>query len=260
MSSRQSPRPASKKLELHGSTFVEGWPVDDPTSKTKLDERKAVAINRSILNDAGRWPPEDRNRNAPAKTEVERRQEPRLVAMREGRRPVPASKQPLANSSPTNAMTKSSAAHGTAVTAADGALCSNSGCAYLCTGLAPSHCCKLCSRTPGSHGPNCEKKTIACSSEGCPFVCTGLSPTHCCHSCASGKGHGPHCWEMMAEEAAPEAGSAAGGGAAAADESKADTEGDEETRRSELAAAAKGHQGTIASNEAKIKELRQALG
>ena len=31
--------------------------------------------------------------------------------------------------------------------------CKNSGCAFLCTGITPKYCCKLCARTPGQHGP-----------------------------------------------------------------------------------------------------------
>jgi len=75
--------------------------------------------------------------------------------------------------------------------------CKNSNCAYLCTGLTPSHCCKLCARTAGEHGPKCQKRLLACGSPGCAYAITGLAPAHCCKMCASGSGmHGPNCWHL----------------------------------------------------------------
>lgn len=75
--------------------------------------------------------------------------------------------------------------------------CKNSNCAFLITGLTPSHCCKLCARTPGEHGPRCQKRLLACGSPGCAYAITGLAPAHCCKMCATGSGmHGPNCWHL----------------------------------------------------------------
>jgi hypothetical protein len=113
-------------------------------------------------------------------------------------------------------------------------LCANSGCAFLCTGLAPKHCCKRCARDPGAHGPKCERKLRLCSRPGCPYSVTGVSSIFCCKLCGSTGEHGPNCWcltvptepddeqldRAMAAEAeppsAPEGGSSADGEAASA--------------------------------------------
>lgn len=88
-------------------------------------------------------------------------------------------------------------------------LCQHSGCAFLCTGLTPKYCCRLCAKSPGKHGPKCERKLLPCSTPGCTYAVTGLSATHCCKACAYGKPHGPNCWCLKAEveeEAEAEAG------------------------------------------------------
>ena len=74
--------------------------------------------------------------------------------------------------------------------------CKNKNCAYLCTGIAPAHCCKVCARTPNQHGPRCLKKLLPCSRPGCGYAVTGLAPSHCCRKCANGEDHGPSCWLM----------------------------------------------------------------
>ena len=85
--------------------------------------------------------------------------------------------------------------------------CSNSGCAFLCTGLAPKHCCKMCAKSPGSHGPKCQKKLLPCATPGCTYAVTGLTAKHCCKMCASfrehgddwwGPSHGAQCWCLPA--------------------------------------------------------------
>ena len=76
--------------------------------------------------------------------------------------------------------------------------CKNPNCAYLCTGLTPSHCCRKCAKTPNQHGPKCLKKLLACSSPGCTYAVTGVAASHCCKVCAKGghggEEHGPSCW------------------------------------------------------------------
>lgn len=79
-------------------------------------------------------------------------------------------------------------------------LCQHTGCAFLCTGLTPKYCCRLCAKSPGKHGPKCEKKLLPCSTPGCNFAVTGLNDTHCCKMCAYDKGHGPNCWCLAADE------------------------------------------------------------
>ena len=74
--------------------------------------------------------------------------------------------------------------------------CMNKNCAYLCTGIAPAHCCKVCAKTPNQHGPRCLKKLLPCSRPGCGYAVTGLAPSHCCRKCANGEDHGPSCWLM----------------------------------------------------------------
>lgn len=76
----------------------------------------------------------------------------------------------------------------------NGTLCSNSGCAYICTGIVPGYCCAKCARSPGQHGPKCERRMLPCSTPGCVYGCTGLAPNHCCKMCAKDGNHGPHCW------------------------------------------------------------------
>ena len=59
-------------------------------------------------------------------------------------------------------------------------LCAHSGCAFLCTGLSGKYCCRMCARSPGAHGPRCQKKMLPCLTPGCGFAVTGLAPAHCC--------------------------------------------------------------------------------
>lgn len=73
-------------------------------------------------------------------------------------------------------------------------LCKHSGCAYLCTGLAPSHCCRMCAKSPGMHGPNCAKRLLPCSTPGCGNAVTGVDQKYCCKACPLGRDHGPQCW------------------------------------------------------------------
>jgi hypothetical protein len=91
--------------------------------------------------------------------------------------------------------------------------CANSGCAFLCTGLTPKHCCRMCAKSPGAHGPKCQKKLLACSTPKCNYAVTGLTPKHCCKMCAGsrdhgedwwGPTHGAQCW-CLAMECAPAA-------------------------------------------------------
>ena len=83
-------------------------------------------------------------------------------------------------------------------------LCKNSGCAFLCTGLTPSHCCRMCARSPGAHGPKCTMKLLVCSTPGCTHAVTGLVAGYCCKMCARGEDHGPNCWRLPVELAAAE--------------------------------------------------------
>lgn len=73
-------------------------------------------------------------------------------------------------------------------------LCKNSGCAYLCTGLTPKFCCRICAKSPGAHGPKCAKRMLPCSRPGCGYAVTGIAEKHCCKACALGRDHGPQCW------------------------------------------------------------------
>ena len=102
-------------------------------------------------------------------------------------------------------------------------LCQHTGCAFLCTGIASKFCCKLCAKSPGKHGPKCEKKLLPCSSPGCTFAVTGVSDTHCCKMCAYGKGHGPNCWCLAAEEVACEEVESAGTDAEVSDDQPSGT-------------------------------------
>ena len=73
-------------------------------------------------------------------------------------------------------------------------LCKHSGCAYLCTGLAPSHCCRMCAKSPGAHGPKCAKKLLGCATPGCSMAVTGITEKYCCKMCGKNGQHGPNCW------------------------------------------------------------------
>ena len=79
-------------------------------------------------------------------------------------------------------------------------ICSSAGCAYVQTGLAAAHCCRVCSSTPGSHGPHCERRMLRCRASDCIFAVTGIAgcPGHCCRLCARGAGHGPLCQRVQA--------------------------------------------------------------
>jgi hypothetical protein len=85
-------------------------------------------------------------------------------------------------------------------------LCAHSGCAFLCTGLTPKYCCRLCAKTPGTHGPKCQKKLLPCSTPGCTFAVTRLGEKYCCKMCQREKvawtkeSHGPQCWCLPMEE------------------------------------------------------------
>ncbi|KAL3893862.1 MAG: hypothetical protein SGPRY_013973 [Prymnesium sp.] len=75
-------------------------------------------------------------------------------------------------------------------------VCSSVGCNYVCTGLLPSHCCRLCASSAGKHGPRCQKRHLRCATPGCAFLCTGISSSHCCRLCAHGEGHGHLCKQV----------------------------------------------------------------
>ena len=153
--------------------------------------------------------------------------------------------------------------------------CKASNCAFLCTGLSPSHCCKLCARMPGQHGPKCKRKMLACSSPGCGYAVTGLAAAHCCKKCAAGNGeHGPHCWHLPVEEPKHEAADAAETLDAAAsatdgvnyEENYADAaelepvnEEAEERECLELDEKIEGNEVAIRSNEELIQFLQQEL-
>ena len=75
-------------------------------------------------------------------------------------------------------------------------LCARDGCAYLCTGLNDSYCCRACAKN-GTHGPRCERRLLRCLN--CSFAVTGVAgcPGHCCRLCARGEGHGPRCQRVL---------------------------------------------------------------
>ena len=70
------------------------------------------------------------------------------------------------------------------------------GCSFAVTGLTKSHCCVLCQRTPGKHGPRCERRLRKC--KNCDYAVTMADcPHHCCKLCARGEEeHGPRCQRM----------------------------------------------------------------
>eukprot|EP00967_Tisochrysis_lutea_P148564 scaffold284112_cov28-Tisochrysis_lutea.AAC.1 len=74
--------------------------------------------------------------------------------------------------------------------------CASAVCAYLCTGLSAAHCCRLCARQPGEHGPQCERRLTQCA--GCEYAVSGLVPAFCCRKCERDPGnHGPHCLRIV---------------------------------------------------------------
>jgi len=74
--------------------------------------------------------------------------------------------------------------------------CATATCACVVTGLAASHCCKVCAREPGRHGPLCEQRLVQCA--GCDFATSGLAPGFCCRKCAGeADTHGPHCLRVL---------------------------------------------------------------
>jgi hypothetical protein len=154
--------------------------------------------------------------------------------------------------------------------------CKHSNCAFLCTGIQPEHCCRLCARSPGQHGPKCERKLLPCSSAGCKYAVTGLSAAHCCRMCAAGRGeHGPNCWHLdaagdaRADDAEPDelCGSAAGDGEAprldgkGGDGMSEELEETEEERalRLELEAKIAVNADAIRANEQLIQMLRSQV-
>ena len=97
-------------------------------------------------------------------------------------------------------------------------LCKHSGCAFLCTGLAPKHCCRMCARSPGAHGPKCQRRMLPCATPCCEFAMTGITERHCCKACELGRDHGPQCWCLKHALAAADGDE----GADSADEGAAD--------------------------------------
>ena len=145
--------------------------------------------------------------------------------------------------------------------------CKNTNCAFLCTGLTPSHCCRLCARTPGEHGPKCQRSVLPCSSPGCTYAVTGLAPAHCCRVCATGRGeHGPNCWHLPAEAtvctedevgASEEMSGPAGElGGEQQEEDFADETDEERALRLELDAKIMGNEEVIQANDDLIRELQ----
>eukprot|EP00908_Phaeocystis_cordata_P019452 Transcript_30965.p3 GENE.Transcript_30965~~Transcript_30965.p3 ORF type:complete len:195 (-),score=34.37 Transcript_30965:10-594(-) len=60
------------------------------------------------------------------------------------------------------------------------------------TGILEGFCCRKCARSPGTHGPFCEKRLLPCLS-GCGFAVTRQGAAHCCLRCERGEPHGPRC-------------------------------------------------------------------
>ncbi len=132
-------------------------------------------------------------------------------------------------------------------------LCKNSGCAFLCTGVAPRYCCKKCGVSPGSHGPRCERRMLPCSSAGCEFAYTGLGDAEepfCCRMCARGQGHGPQCWQQLAVE--PEAEPTPSGKAVAGD-------AEEREQAAALERVLEENAQVIEENEEMIRRLHAEL-
>ena len=153
----------------------------------------------------------------------------------------------------------------------------------------------MCAKSPGAHGPKCQKKLLACSSPHCNYAVTGLTQKYCCKVCAGAKQHGdnwwgpehgPQCWRLPAEapkveEPAPaETGSGpddvgadmlcrevddpdqsseADGAASASAAAAAAAADPEEAEIRALKAEVQEKQSVIATNEALIKALRDAL-
>ena len=145
--------------------------------------------------------------------------------------------------------------------AAQQALCSNSGCAFVCTGLAVAHCCKRCERTAGSHGPKCEKRLRRCSTEGCVYAVTGLAPT-CCRLCAESarrrdthREHGPLCWLLAVDGDARPEGTRATTAAASGEPDVAQ----HSARLCALVEAYERNQAAIVANAMQIQALQDAL-
>ena len=159
--------------------------------------------------------------------------------------------------------------------------CKHSNCAFLCTGIAgaPLHCCRLCARSPGQHGPKCARQLLPCSSPGCRYAVTGLTASHCCRKCAAGEDHGPNCWHLLAvneriagaeadDEAADDLICVEAQGLeeaqlslAAAEEQDMQEETEEERAlRIVLDAKIEGNEMAIQSNDELIRRLREEAG
>ena len=68
------------------------------------------------------------------------------------------------------------------------------GCSFAVTGLTKSHCCVLCQRTPGKHGPRCERRLRKC--KNCDYASRWQTARTTAASCARAAGHGPRCQRM----------------------------------------------------------------
>lgn len=138
-------------------------------------------------------------------------------------------------------------------------LCAHSGCAFLCTGASPSHCCRMCAESPGDHGPRCRKKLLQC--RNCGFAVTGLAKAHCCRGCAGGGEHGPNCWQLPAADddesdgaegaSSDEVGSSGSGGEEETEEERAE--------RLALEPIVEANEQALADNEVLIRALRKQL-
>ena len=200
-----------------------------------------------------------------------RRFEPRMQAMSEARRAVPgtcASKKrnAAAQAPAAESVTGAGSSEAEPEVSEDYSLstCQHTGCAFLCTGLTPNHCCKKCAATPGMHGPKCKRQLLMCSTDGCNYAVTGLTALHCCRRCGSGTSndagdgakdaHGPYCWRLPVAGGASESEGGAGDVAVSAPSaSDAAPPSKEDLQRAEANRAA------IAANAEQIKALYESL-
>jgi hypothetical protein len=212
-----------------------------------------------------RWP----GLGAPLPEAPPPRFEPRMEAVRQGRRKPPGAapihREADASSNLTGAVQSQPTAVAALPASVASGLCMHTGCAFLCTGVSSKHCCKKCERNPGSHGPKCERKLQPCSTEGCVYAVTGLTASHCCHRCReSGSGsqndgwgsHGPHCWRLSA---AGSDGSKAAAAAAACAPGAPAAEPSQSASAMPSAAQLEANRAAIAANAARIQALYSEL-
>lgn len=214
-----------------------------------------------------RWP----GVSAPLPAAPPPRFEPRMEAVRQSRRRNPGMATMRTQDEAPTEVTKASPETANPPVASSAAasegLCMHTGCAFLCTGLSPRHCCRKCAHTPGLHGPKCEGKLLACKTEGCGYAVTGLTAAHCCRRCRDGGSqtdawgsHGPHCWRLSAtgakscDDAAPDAAPSQAASLMDASAASASSQPSDEDFR-----ALEANQAAIAANAERIQALYDEL-